>query len=716
MRHIRNTPCLIPAAVLLAVSILTPVFAQEGFKEPETILPRETLRAVLDEVSGQLAYNNIVGMAGVNRIRTPEEMSGYLFEADYLYKKLKGYGLDEVTIESLKYVSRATWWIGHDARLTLVEPEKRLLARLEEQPALIVRGSDTVDCEGPLVFLERRDLPKIAEMDLAGKIVLTPDYPSLFTAALEKGALGIISYQNSISPLDDPDQVMFDMRFEKGKAAGKAFGLRISTRLGLELREMVLSGRKAAVHVKTDTKDYPWKADTVFAAIRGTSPEKKGLMFTAHLFERPAKIGANDNVSGCAALAEIARALTVLIRDGRIPRPERSIYFLMSEEGSGTAAFFKTHPEMAGRVLGDINMDMVGEGLNANNAALYVESPPYSKATYLDAVVGNFAEYVSRTNVEKHGVSGSVPNERFPLPIVEKNGTRDAFRYARTEFSGGSDHAMFIETDTLVPALSLMVWPDLWYHTDKDTPDKSDPTQMKRVAFIGACSALAVSGGKEETVMRLARTAWLDRVQFIQGAFGRGVASLADLGSADGGKAFGNAGRALVQSGLVSREALSGIRELAAGKPSVLKYVDRLIAETGRVEAAFADRLKSHYAIAAETGGFKPEPPMPAPGTAALAGVIPVKSKAVLLGDILPYEELFGVAEKDPALQAIVFEKMGGQGQGFLEFYILIDGRRTLAAINDLLNFEYGPLDGADLMKVAKALEAAKLIRFAASR
>ena len=696
-----------PLAVLI-LALGLPAPAQEGFREPETILPRETLRAVLDEVSGQMAYNAIVGMAGVNRIRTPEEMAGHFYEADYLLRKLKEYGVDVATIESLKYADRATWWIGHDARLSLVAPEKRLLARLEEQPALIIRGSDSVDVEGPLVFLDRRDIPKAWDTDLAGKIIVTPEYPSRLAPALEKGALGIISYENSISPLEDPDQVVFDMRFDKGKAAGKAFGLRISTRLGLQLRDLALSGAAPVVHVTTVTKEYPWKADTVFAAVKGTALEKKGLMFTAHLFERPAKIGANDNVSGCAVLAEIARALTVLIRDGRIPRPERSIYFLMSEEGSGTAAFFRAHPDMAGKVLGDINMDMVGEGLNANNASFYIEAPPYSKATFLDAVVKDFADYVAVTNVEKHGVYGGLPGERFPVPIVEKNGSRDAFRCARTKFSGGSDHAMFIETDDPVPALSLMVWPDFWYHTDKDTPDKSDPTQLKRVAFIGACSALAVAGGAKETLMALARTAWRDRVAFLQEAFSRSADSLSGLESADGGRAFDRARTDLVQADLVSREALTGVKELASGNPEVLKFIDRLIVELGRLQAAFAERLKSHYQIAAEARGFKPEMPKPA-GDAALSGLVPVKVKRVSLGDILPYTEMFGAFEKDPELQKIAFEKMGGNG--LIEFYVLIDGRRSLAAIRDLLSFELGPIDGSDLLKAAKAMESAKLIR-----
>ena len=39
----------------------------------------------------------------------------------------------------------------------------------------------------------------------------------------------------------------------------------------------------------------------------------------------------------------------------------------------------------------------------------------------------------------------------------------------------------------------MIVWPDQWYHSSGDTPDKSDATQFKRVVTISAAAA-AVPG------------------------------------------------------------------------------------------------------------------------------------------------------------------------------------------------------------------------------
>ena len=71
----------------------------------------------------------------------------------------------------------------------------------------------------------------------------------------------------------------------------------------------------------------------------------------------------------------------------------------------------------------------------------------------------------------------------------EKNGSRDAFRFFIHEATGGSDHIVFNNASVGVPGIEFFTWPDQWYHADTDTPDKGDPTEMKRVAFIGAATA-----------------------------------------------------------------------------------------------------------------------------------------------------------------------------------------------------------------------------------
>jgi hypothetical protein len=59
---------------------------------------------------------------------------------------------------------------------------------------------------------------------------------------------------------------------------------------------------------------------------------------------------------------------------------------------------------------------------------------------------------------------------------------------------GSSDHVTYMQYG--IPAVMFITWPDMWYHSSQDTPDKQDPTQYKRAAVVatGALAAIAMGG------------------------------------------------------------------------------------------------------------------------------------------------------------------------------------------------------------------------------
>ena len=61
----------------------------------------------------------------------------------------------------------------------------------------------------------------------------------------------------------------------------------------------------------------------------------------------------------------------------------------------------------------------------------------------------------------------------------------------------------------------FICWPDMWYHTSGDTPDKSDATQLKRVVVIGAAAAAFLANAGPE-----------DAPKIIAETSGRGLARL----------------------------------------------------------------------------------------------------------------------------------------------------------------------------------------------
>jgi hypothetical protein len=697
--------------LIVLVALVAADASPQAFKTPETVLTDEILKALINEVSGQLAFNNEVATAGTVRLRTKEEFDGYLYEAAFLAAKLKEYGLDDVVLESLnKGEARpGGWWVGQEAELWMKAPDEKRLSRLEEHPALMTRGCDSGEWEGDLVYLDRRDVSNLATMDLKGKIILTPEPAGYFVQAYQKGALGVISSFTPGKSFYDPAQVQFDMRMEKGGSKEKAFAFNIWRGLGEELRDKLFSGQKVVLKATAKTTEMPFKYDTILATIRGTAPEKKGLMFTAHLFERLIYQGANDNLSSCVTLTEIARTITRLIREGRIPRPERSIYFLMSEEGSGTMAFFAKHPEMADRILADINMDMVGEDLEKNSASFNIELPTFAKMTFLEAVIKNIAEYVYRTNIEMY--SHHVQSSRivFPVPITEKNGSMQPFRYTVSPYTGGSDHGVFLSSDLDIPAFSFNVWPDLWYHTDRDRPDKSDPTQLKRVAFIGGASALAVSLGRDDILERVIRISFGDRQAFLMSASDRAMREISALEKGDGGRAFRNAESYVEQAGELGRSALLRIHELTAGKPVLDKYLSDMVAGLGKLKNVCRERVKEHYRTVATLKGYKPEIAKPTAEELRMKAIVPVKTSFLKLSDRTPYDKISGSISKDPKLATDIFQKYGYSY--YMQLFAVIDGKRDLARIRDMLGLEFSPIDPADFMRHVQALEGAGIIK-----
>ncbi len=230
------------------------------------------------------------------------------------------------------------------------------------------------------------------------------------------------------------------------------------------------------------------------------------MIFSAHLFEGYTKRGANDNMSGCVVQLEILRALSKLISQGALPQPRRTIYFLWPNEISGTYEHFKQNPELVKKYSTNINMDMVGEALRKNNGLFTMTESPYHLPSYLDGLGDSIMNYVWRTNDIVYSPTsprGRPGGQYFPSPMWEKNGSRDAFRYYTHHPTGGSDHICFNSPSVAVPGVELNIWPDQWYHADTDTPDKSDPTQLKRAAFIGAAMAWAAADCSDEVLAKL---------------------------------------------------------------------------------------------------------------------------------------------------------------------------------------------------------------------
>jgi hypothetical protein len=226
----------------------------------------------------------------------------------------------------------------------------------------------------------------------------------------------------------------------------------------------------------------------------------------------------------------------------------------------------------------------------------------------------------------------------------EKNGSVDAFRFFIHRATGGSDHVVFNNASVAVPGIELFTWPDQWYHADADTPDKADPTQMKRVAFIGAASAWAAANATDEVVTGLARAA---------SEFGYGRVAERELPRALGylegveaGTLEAQAARALnLVSFAVDREqgAIRSIEEIYTGSPAAKAAVGDRVQQWELYRAALKSQVLGYARLKAER--LKVKPPVeakPGPLELKLEAIVPaihpdVKAKEFSLGSSAGY-------------------------------------------------------------------------------
>ena len=78
--------------------------------------------------------------------------------------------------------------------------------------------------------------------------------------------------------------------------------------------------------------------------------------------------------------------------------------------------------------------------------------------------------------------------------------------YRILPYSGGSDHVIFTDSSVVVPSVMLGHWPDPFQHTSQDTPDKTDPTELKRAMFVALGAALTLANAEGAEAERIAET------------------------------------------------------------------------------------------------------------------------------------------------------------------------------------------------------------------
>jgi aminopeptidase-like protein len=452
---------------------------------------RET---VIGELSGTIAKDYISEIIRFHRIQASPGFHDAIYYVKEVVDQFPGIRT-EVEVYPADGKTR-TWqwtaplgWRVADGELHLVSPKQELLARFAETPVSIVAHSQSADVVAPLVYIEDGSSEKdYRRIDVKGKIVLTSGRAQEVQqeAVYKRGALGTIHFPPLERRTKHPNLILYQGIWPTAEEKDKVgFAFAVSGQVGSRLRRLIETEPEVLVHAKVDAELYNGKQRVLTAVIEGTEFLREEIALIAHLCHpRP---GANDNASGSALLMELARVITTLIKEGKLPIPLRTIRFIWVPEFFGTIAFLYAHPELAPRTISAINCDMVGADPTIVGGSLNLHRTPDS----LPSFINDLLEY---------HLSDAAKEPR----LISPNGSNLPFRYEIKKFDWRSDHTIFIDPTFSVPCPMLNHWPDAFYHSNLDNLDKIDTTQLQRVGYAVLMTVLTQAYAESDDAMFLA--------------------------------------------------------------------------------------------------------------------------------------------------------------------------------------------------------------------
>jgi aminopeptidase YwaD len=645
-----------------------------------TLLPDTVMNEIVGEASGENAWHMIMETGGYDKDRLAPEYETMFHETRFYLDKLAEYGLTGVRLD--RYPGDTTW-DAVKGELWEVSPMRQKLASYVDMAAMLASGSTSCDVEGELVWVGDGRAESMKGKDLRGKIVVTEGYLGGVhrAACLDSGAAGVISVSGT-RPYFDPIQIGWGSIGGDDKRGLKArFAFQIPPRDGDYLKRRLLAGEKITARAKVVTERRKYDLQNITWSIPGTDTTSGEVIFSAHLFEGYVKQGGNDDISGCASITEIARTLNTLISEGRIPPPKRTIRFLMGPEFSGTGPWVKAHRELMAKTLCDINLDMVGEWLSKNKSFMCLMRTSYGNPHYVNDVVENYYRFVGEGNRERiQNRSGAYAVQRR---IVAPTGADEPFYYSIETHYGASDHEVFNDWAVGVPGVMMIAWPDQWYHTSGDHVDKSDPTQLKRVAIIGAASAYTIACAEGDMAVRIAGEVLANASARLSHQYMRGVQELnAATGDSSLSRAY-KAARTYIEAAQANERSTLGTVAQLSSDGRVAGYIAGAQASVDRMAALHLEDLRTHMKSTAQRLNIPPAEIKVTDLERRAQKVVPRPTSKVKENGYAGYREYINKVPKEVRDKyPYEYRSIGNPG----ELTLLINGKNSVLDIKKLLD------------------------------
>ncbi len=444
-----------------------------------------------EEFSIQELINLVSDLSRLHRIQGCSELEK---AGDYIKKCVEEAGPFRVNLKKYNYgVAQGSFgpvvgWDIEDGELRLIKPREELLHSFKNSRTLIAAHSPSGEVEGEVVHVGDGEDPKSYEkVSVEGKIVLAYGYAYIvYMQALRKGASGVLVYRRSGIENGVPYMGLFLTPSEAENARAPA--MTVSRRTAMKLIRMIERGERPVVKmiVKANYRSEAWIP--VITAEIGEGDSEVHLC--AHYCHPAGTV--NDNISGTAALLELALAYARSISKGKLLTPNKhKIKFIWFPEYAGSLAYMINEKP---KVVFSINLDMIGEKQELTGSTInFVKPPPRLYHPYEAA-----AYYCLKKQLS---LSESFSSPRKAL----------TYRLDVVPYEMGSDHDIYLQFN--VPAVMINQWPDKYYHSDLDTIDKFDPQLAKLITIgIGEAIYMSCTSKSEEEVKKMAKSYFYESI------------------------------------------------------------------------------------------------------------------------------------------------------------------------------------------------------------
>jgi hypothetical protein len=244
----------------------------------------------------------------------------------------------------------------------------------------------------------------------------------------------------------------------------------------------------------------------------------------------------------------------------------------------------------------------------------------------------------------------------------------------------------------------MIVWPDQWYHTSGDRVDKADPTQLKRVAIIGAAAAYTVASADDEMAIRLAGEIASNATRRLGHQFIMGQERLNEAEAGNLLQQYEWARAHVEGTVMAERETLESVMELASDVDRVRAYVEEMQGTVDAIGQAHLAALKTHMETTARRLGTTPVRLQATAMERRAEGIIPRQTALVKAGGYTGWREPLGAVPEE-VLNRYPYDGLASTS----EVQLLIDGRHSVMDIKKMLDAQMRTT--SDLQSILNYLE-----------